>query len=377
MKKLIILDQEPLTPRREQVFNIAELIASGYVVEFWDLSGYCFNVSIAHTIEREYVRQFTTQKEIREAFDRENLNHTLFIFEGYLAKIKPQLNNYLRRRGATTLCYEINTTSAGFSYTLGRKIKTVLTKHPFSLPILIGRKIRFVIRRRMNKPYSYTLSSGTILPADFQVNHSDYELYLKALQKPESPVAGRYIVFLDDYFPYHPDFVSHGVDLLHHVGPYFRDMNVFFSRLERQYGMPVVIAAHPKANYTSETFGDRMILIGQSIKLVQGATCVIAKASASIGFAIMFHKPLLLITTDDILQDRNRMLAGQVDYQQSVARLLGTSIVNISQSDRMASIDIRPTDAAVRQQYLYRFHTSPGIENTLNIDILPGIFNRI
>ena len=299
MKRIIFLDQEPLTQRRLKAFNIDILIEKGFHVEFWDLSAYCFGVKIAHTIEQDYIQKFQTRYEILQAIDQQ-LNYaaqTIFIFEGYLAKIQPALNNYLRRKGGVTVCYEINTTAVSRPLSFAERIK-LLSRRPWKIPQLIFGKCSRMLKRRINQSFNYVISSGNIFPADFSVNHSDYELFLELSNHPQAPMdpelPAQYIVYLDDFFPYHPDYRSHGLNIDHLAAPYFESLQKFFTRLETQLGMPVIVAAHPKAEYTNE-LGRRRIEYGKSVRLVQDATYVVATASASIGFAVMFHKPLLLI----------------------------------------------------------------------------------
>ncbi len=381
MKRIIFLDQEPLTQRRLKVFNLEKLIERGFHVEFWDLSAYCFGVHIAHTLEKDYVRKFHTRSEILHALDRrlQQDNRTLFIIEGYLAKIQPALNNYIRRNGGVTVCYEINTTAVSRPLSLTERIK-LLSHRPWQIPLLIFGKCRRMLKKRINQSFSYVISSGNIFPADFSVNHSDYELFLELSNHPQTPMnpelPSQYIVYLDDFFPYHPDYRSHGLDIDHLAAPYFESLQMFFTRLETQLGMPVIVAAHPKAEYINE-LGKRRIEYGKSVRLVQDATYVVATSSASIGFAVMFHKPLLLITTDLRLKTQLPILQSQNTYQSYLAEMLGTSVTNISHLSSNELIHILPTEEQIRQKYLYRFHTSPGIENRMNMEFLPKIFDQL
>lgn len=381
MKRIIFLDQEPLTQRRLKVFNLEKLIEKGFYVEFWDLSAYCFGVHIAHTLERDYVRKFHTRREILHALDEQlrQDDRTLFVFEGYLAKIKSGLNNYLRRKKGITVCYEICTTS--YRKPIPRKEYIIgLLRHPKELPKQLIGKIQRMLKAWRNQPFSYVLSSGNIFPADFAVNHSDYELFLELVHKtPEPlmpPLPEQYIAYLDDFFPYHPDFHSNGLDIDHLAAPYFESLQKFFTRLEAQYGIPVIVAAHPKAEYTDE-YGERRIEYGKSVQLVQKATYVVAILSSSIGFAVMFRKPLLLIASDLRLKSKLSMLQIGNAYQQYLAEMLGVEVLKIDQMVEGEPIRIVPVDEQVRKAYLYRFHTAPGIEHRMNMEFLPQIYEQL
>lgn len=381
MRRIIFLDQEPLTQRRLKVFNLEKLIEKGFYVEFWDLSAYCFGVHIAYTLERDYVRKFHTRRDILQALDRQfqQDNRTLFIFEGYLAQIQPALNTYLRRKGALTVRYEINTTSVVRSRSFTERAARWI-RRPWEFPKQLIRKGWRILKTRLNEPFSYVLSSGNVLPADFAVNHSDYELFLElTFQTPvplAPPLPEQYIVYLDDFFPYHPDYRSHGLDIDHLAAPYFESLQKFFARLETQLGMPVIVAAHPKAEYTHE-FGERRIEYGKSVRLVQSATYVVATSSASIGFAVMFRKSLLLIASDMRLQSKRSMLQSQNTYQKYVAEMLGVEVLKIDRLPEGEPVRIAPIDEQVRKAYLYRFHTAPGIEHRMNMEFLPEIYEQL
>lgn len=168
----------------------------------------------------------------------------------------------------------------------------------------------------------------------------------------------------------------HQERLDHLAVPYFESLKKLFTRLETQLGMPVIVAAHPKAEYTHE-FGERRIEYGKSVRLVQSATCVVATLSASIGFVMMFHKPLLLIASDLRLKSNHSMLRNQNAYQQYLAEMLGVEVLKIDQMVEGEPIRIVPVDEQVRKAYLYRFHTAPGIEHRMNMEFLPQIYEQL
>src|SRR3989338_8327984 len=128
----------------------------------------------------------------------------------------------------------------------------------------------------------------------------DYDLYLAHQQRREKPlVEGDYVVFLDEGWPFHPDF--HLTD-----GPqnpfrspeeYYDEVNRLLKIIEQKLQLKVVIAAHPKAPYENmpNLFEGRMVLKGKTVDLVAHAKCVLCHGSASMNFAVMFRKPLIFL----------------------------------------------------------------------------------
>ena len=66
--------------------------------------------------------------------------------------------------------------------------------------------------------------------------------------------------------------------------------------------MPVIIAAHPKSRYNinDSPFGDRIIKLGQTPELVKGSSLVLGHASCALNFAMLWTKPISIITSKDL-----------------------------------------------------------------------------
>jgi hypothetical protein len=129
------------------------------------------------------------------------------------------------------------------------------------------------------------------------IHHFDIDQMLADRSAPA--VEGPYAVFLDDYLPFHPDFDISNIGHIE-AKPYYAALNDYFSWAERTLGLPVVIAAHPKARYPSNPFGEREILFGQTQRLVRDASLVFAHGSTAISFAVMYGKPLCLLASPAI-----------------------------------------------------------------------------
>lgn len=128
----------------------------------------------------------------------------------------------------------------------------------------------------------------------------DYDIYLDYLRSKHLPlVEGKYIVFLDEAGPYHPDFFLSGIPSFPYKIPedYYNEMDQMFTSLEKKYGCPVVIAAHPKASYAAmpNVYKGRKIISAKTINLVAHADCVLAHSSTSILFAVLFEKPVVFL----------------------------------------------------------------------------------
>lgn len=105
-----------------------------------------------------------------------------------------------------------------------------------------------------------------------------------------------------------------------------------FNIIEKKTGNKVVIAAHPKHKYSKKNehiFGNRKIFHGKTIDLVAHASQVLVTNSTSVSYAVMFNKPVLVLVSNEIIEDNNILLQ-QSNYLSSS---LGCSTINIDKID--------------------------------------------
>ncbi|MDD5564740.1 MAG: hypothetical protein PHQ91_13585 [Thermoanaerobaculaceae bacterium] len=177
----------------------------------------------------------------------------------------------------------------------------------------------------------------------------DYDLYLDYSSRNPGPIIeGPYAVFLDEYFPLHPDYyICTGMykNPFRDSAEYYASMNIFFSRFEGKIGMPVVIAAHPASHYegTPGIFEGRRIIKHDTIGLVAHASHVLAHASTSINFAVLFRKPISFVT----LAAMNRTQYGP--FIANFSRQFGRPVIN-ADDDAIA----RPDRAKTNEERLYK-----------------------
>lgn len=160
-------------------------------------------------------------------------------------------------------------------------------------------------------------------------SHSmDYGTYLQIVQGTSNKSLQAkqiHILYLDEDMVFHQDYDHLGVPYVTTAERFFPAINRMFSAVEHHFGIPVVVAAHPRSNYDEEDyFNGRRVVKGCTPELVQDALFVLAHASTSISFAVLFNKPVVLLTSDDINRD-----VRMNSVVRNFADQLGSPLINI------------------------------------------------
>jgi len=129
----------------------------------------------------------------------------------------------------------------------------------------------------------------------------DYDLYLNEESNRSDPIVrGNYVVFLDEFVPFHPDYFYRNIKPDCSFEDYYPDINRFFNKIESRFDVKVIIASHPRSNYkkNDNPFNERTCIINETINLVKFSKFVIAHASTATNFAVLYNKPILFITSN-------------------------------------------------------------------------------
>lgn len=378
--KLIYIRYIPLTAKITADYYMKEAAETGIEVEYWDISALFFknNFGQEDSSHLTKTRKFNSYNELEQALVAEQpLSKTLFIsimtFEGRIGKLYKMLNKF-------------NCTLAVFGRNMfpipevnrSSRIKQICNLN-------FSRLINFIRTRKVKKQkltgkikgYDIIFMGGEmgwhgVGSIDYsevaraevvKVNSDDYDNFLK-LKNSKPLIDGDYILFLDEYLPLHPDTALFGIK---NITPeqYYPELCRYFKKVEMQFGMPVVIAAHPKAlRYKHENFFDgRKIMFGKSGELSKYVFFVLAHNTTAINYPIAFNKKIHFITSKNI----EKGIPNVHQHSICLANYLGCDYQWFDGNDPINLIDKLPGDNYRR--YKYEFQTSPETENTLTKDI--------
>lgn len=368
MNKVILIDNEPWTKRRKELFFF---LYENSKIEFevFDLSELLFpGLTFSDLLDEKYVHRIKTIEELKILLGKEDPKSTLLqieIPEGWKSRKILKLISELKFEK-----FKIQLFGNGeilsfwkkiFSFNLIELVKYTFKRFPdFSL---------FQIYSKINKISGYRFyfnSRKMNIEGFYPINHPDYENFRFEDHLPI--ISGEYIVFLDNYFPYHPDIKKYYyADVISCGESYKKSLIRFFDFLEKKYQMPVIIAAHPKAEYGENHFDGRKILKYHTDNLVINSKAIIAHSSNSISYAVLGNKPLLLFGTDDYFRVYR--------FKRSVknlSRLLKIPYYNID-SMNLEDFEFSKLDKQVRESYIYSFLTSSHLENQRNNETISHI----
>jgi hypothetical protein len=298
--KVVYICYFPLDDKFVRDYYIEQLVSNKIDVEYWDLSQIYFPHApvAADVTAANFVTHINSLTELANKLNTINSTtlvipqidcdeRTLKLFK-ILSASKCMLG-FFARRG---LPEDTQSTKLG---TISRII------NPIRVLRFLQRKLSSTGIRAFNIVFAASArdvlahKQGSMIVS---INHFDYDTYLDRavdFSVAESP----YAVFLDDNFLSGPDLQAFGLPTLDPV-TYPRDLGNFFTDIEEQLGIYVVIAAHPHSNYPDGLFGNRPIIKNQTCTLVRDCEFVIAHASTSISFAVLHKKPIILTYTGEM-----------------------------------------------------------------------------
>lgn len=369
-KRIIIICHEPLTVRIKSNFYIDEFINAGFDLEYWDLSQAIYpGIMLIDQLDMPYVTKIDNLDALQKALDSEDIRNTIFIVEVNFSWNNRYVFKILSDKG----CYTVRIDMYG-NTVLKVPLKSKLTDISLSrIPAILNRRIqqkRFdsFIKKYNVKGFDKIYSSSLLMEGRVPINHPDYEAFQKSLViEPEN----NHIVFLDVFFPLHPDLVFMYRTQNVSAKCYQESLRAFFDKVEAKYNLPVVIAAHPKSNYGGSEFGDREIIKGNTALLVRKAAMVFLHSSNSVSTVILNNKPFELITNTEY--SKVGLLRNS---QKKLAHTLDKPIYNIVKIDIM-DLEVKRLDAQIRHKYISSYLTSEETKNTLNADILIADFKRL
>lgn len=361
--KIIYVSFGRLTDKFARDWYIDYLIERGVSVEYWDIVAL---VREQHSergqLQAPYLRVCRSYAEVEQMLRQPQNRGALYIMLiSYVGRFS-RIFRLLSKCDCRMATFAWGALPRDPVYR-GRKIAAWCSNPMRYANELVQRIKASALRKlRLVRPFDVVFVAGeALLRGDnyaskvVPVNYFDYDHYVRAAGKgPSRLCAEPYGVFLDINLPYHTDLALSGYSKID-PDRYYRSLNRFFSLLERQRGVRIVIAAHPRADYDDQLFEGRPIYRLMTAELVRDAEFVLSHTSTAMSYAVLNAKPLLFIYTDDMVAAyRSKLLRDLHCY----AAYLDARSCNVDSIDPAVEVPIRPVNRARYEHYKYNFLTS-------------------
>jgi len=196
------------------------------------------------------------------------------------------------------------------AFPLLKKIKSAfnlkkLYKHFFPkipLSFLGVKPAKYIILGGVNSENSVKrlIAPETVL---IKTHCGDFE---KSLYDNQETIIDRpYAVFVDSFLPYHPEFEFMGLKSPCHAETYFSGLESFFEKIKNAYGYEVIVAAHPRSDYSNKPFKYENVKVihGKTDLLIKHCKLAIIQVSTAVNYAVIYNKPMVFVNQKDYRYD--------------------------------------------------------------------------
>lgn len=366
--EIIIISSNSIDNRIQTLFSVNRLIESGIHLEFWNVSALTFRAEVVEVPTKgidKYV--IDSRSGFAEKVKSKKGSNCLYIV-------------YMNYCYQTLFCYRtLSKFKAHILYCVNGVYPeqvTIGASRFFQKDIL-----KRIFSRLMNKtpliiPAKYELLTSGKAALDYKadentkiVKYNSTDYITAFLLKDTMPVDEKYIVFIDQYLPFHPDIELTG-DKPVNAATYYAGLNLLFAKMERIYDCKVIVAAHPAAlKYKECNYSDgRKVVFGKTGQLISGCIGVLGHCSTAVAFPVVFRKKMIMLTSNEIKSHLLFSFSATTDY---IARLLRCPLINID--DDMENICFEDIDEDAYRTYQYDYLTNKETENIDNYEILSSI----
>ena len=375
IKKVIYVSFVRLSDKVTRDLYIDYLISKGAKIEYWDVTSLLVkDYDEVITKSADYLRIVETYRELEDLLQHPENKDAFYMMAVTFAGFAMDLYRLISKYKCRTLYIVWGAVPVN---PLNKWIRLLQI---FSNPVGIAKHFYFrqkaALYRRLKlvRPFDIVFAGGEFMQAHnrfaarvIPINSSDYDQYRQVkLANPPPLVEGRYAVFLDVYLTDHPDNKVMGWSRIA-PDPYFGALNRFFERLEEKFGIEIVIAAHPKADYRNiNPFNGRRIIQNCTPQLVKDCTFVVSHSSLSQSQAILNQKPIVFVYTTEMTSVYKHTYVNEI---YDAAAYLDAALYNIDEIYSNDQIDLKKVDLVRYENYKYSFLVSRESEHKATSEI--------
>ena len=201
----------------------------------------------------------------------------------------------------------------------------------------------------------------------YQIHNLKYDEYLHS-QKKDPVINGKYILFMDAGLAHLP---SHeGKPNAIDKSDYLRTMNAFFEKTEKQYGLPVIVAAHPKSGYREQDFMGRPIILYKTPELLKYAELVLAHYSTSLIELVLQKKKVIFMYSEDYMNSDSRTV---LETATEYADMLNAPLIDVKKAEKIEA----HYDEKAYDRFIDRYIVCTGKKECSNAQLIIQFLNGL
>lgn len=389
MRKVVYLTEQPLDMWNYQRFGIQTWIDRGWEVEVWDVTPLLHpRVWQSHIELGGNLSSFSgyfpisSKDQLKTRFSGARQIGYFIDFAGnsYAAtRIKVRL---IRSGVFRVVCAigSVPVPGAARNSGIARKLRKAVAVGPIKALKLLANAVVFKALAPFIRASFTVVSGDSSIAAEvgksdhrtIRAHNLDYDIYLRMKQSIDrSP--GEYAVFVDQDYCFHPEYLYQDSNVRVTSERYFPVICAGLRTISRALRLDLRIAAHPRAGYhhrAANYFEGIPIEYGNTAELICNCKVVVCHDSTAIQLAVLFLKPVIFITTDQL----NAVFFDSSFKSESIrtfAAALGKSVINLDRD--LNSVDWAnelSVDSSKYAEYRKRYIKTDGSPDTPHWDIV-------
>ncbi len=318
-KKLIILLDQPLDDRNLKRFGINFYINNNWKIECWNFINIT-NRNINIKKKPEIIQNYKEFKQYE--FD----NYLSFILLATKLFKSFYYVNFSSDRFGMTLIQNIMCLKGGKKVYISvgtiPELKVSLTRinklynllKSFQISKIVSIFINYLSKKLLTPKIDFAFVSGKeelkVIEKKndtkiYYTHNLDYDIYIKHKSNPPKK---KLIVFIDQNVPNHPDWEANNLVSPVTYEKYWKSVKNLLFFLSQNYSEKIIISGHPRNKDTDIPIEDYEILYEKTAEKIKDALFIIGHDSTALQFAVLWNKPILFVTTNELEVNRKNKI---------------------------------------------------------------------
>lgn len=179
----------------------------------------------------------------------------------------------------------------------------------YSLKVLSNKLFKKILNEYLTTHISVVTGTKSIIQSKkivhtLKAHNYDYDIFLDIARQNIKSTYKKFCVFIDQDYCNHSDFLLDKQIYPTTAKAYYPAVNIFLAKIKHWFEFDeILIAAHPRISESTiknNPYNPNKLIKGRTAYLIHSSNIVIGHDSASLQLAVLFYKPLILVTTNEL-----------------------------------------------------------------------------